>query len=318
MGIVNRRRRSVAQPDAGWFQGEPLVELRDIDFSYREYETAEGGDDGSKNSSRGNADNSDVRSDVATVGARGDMRGGARDGPRGDTQGTAQGNTRQINAQQGFASRQGHNRRPWTAHTVLDKVSLTIERGECVALLGPNGSGKTTLMRIINALEFPDAGEYRYAGTSVTRKLVQAKNSAFAKTLHQRIGFVFQNSDTQLFCPSVEEEIAFGPLQMGLSQTMVRQRVEDMIGIFGMESMRQRAPYRLSDGEKKRVAIAACLSLNPELLVLDEPTDGLDERNTDMVVRVLQAFVASGKTILFSTHHRDIVRRLDARVADVL
>ncbi len=264
MSTVNRRRRSVAQPDPGWFQGEPLVDLRDIDFSYREYDTGDG------------------------------VSGDVRDG------------------------RQRHNERPWTAHKVLDTVSLTIERGECVALLGPNGSGKTTLMRIINALEFPDVGEYRYAGTPVTRRLVQSKNSIFAKTLHQRIGFVFQNSDTQLFCPSVEEEIAFGPSQMGLSQDTTNQRVEDMIGIFGLESMRQRAPYRLSDGEKKRVAIAACLSLNPELLVLDEPTDGLDEHNTDIVVRVLQAFVASGKTILFSTHHRDIVRRLNARVADVL
>lgn len=103
-----------------------------------------------------------------------------------------------------------------SSHAVLRDFSLTVERGERVALLGPNGSGKTTLMRIINALEFPDSGEYRFGGTPVVREEVEAKNSLFAKALHQRIGFVFQSSDTQLFCPSVEEEIAFGPLQMGL------------------------------------------------------------------------------------------------------
>lgn len=203
------------------------------------------------------------------------------------------------------------------SHAVLRDFSLTINRGECVALLGPNGSGKTTLMRIINALEFPDAGEYRFGGTAVTRELVEAKNSLFAKALHQRIGFVFQSSDTQLFCPSVEEEIAFGPLQMGLPDAEVKRRVDDMVSLFGLERMRERAPYRLSGGEKKRVAISCCMSLNPDLLVLDELTDGLDERNTDVVVEVLRAFTESGKTVLLSTHHHDIVEQLGARIVHV-
>lgn len=203
------------------------------------------------------------------------------------------------------------------SHAVLRDFSLTIGRGECVALLGPNGSGKTTLMRIINALEFPDAGEYRFGGTAVVRELVEAKNSVFAKVLHQRIGFVFQNSETQLFCPSVEEEIAFGPMQMGLPDDEVKRRVDDMVALFGLERMRRRAPYRLSGGEKKRVAIACCMSMNPDLLVLDEPTDGLDERNTDVVVEVLRDFVEAGKTVLISTHHHDIVERLDARIVHV-
>lgn len=200
---------------------------------------------------------------------------------------------------------------------VLHDFSMTIQRGECVALLGPNGVGKTTIMRIINALEFPDAGTYRFCGTAVTRARVEERDGLFAKALHQRIGFVFQNSDTQLFCPSVAEEIAFGPMQMGLDDAEVRARVDDMIALFGLERLRDRAPYRLSGGEKKRVAIACCLSMNPDLLVLDEPTDGLDERNTDVVVRVLRAFVEAGKTVLLSTHHHDIVERLEARVVRV-
>lgn len=203
------------------------------------------------------------------------------------------------------------------AHPVLRDFSMTIARGECVALLGPNGSGKTTIMRMINALEFPDAGTYRCGGTPVTRAAIETKNSLFAKALHQRIGFVFQNSDTQLFCPSVEEEIAFGPMQMGLPDAEVDRRVDDMVALFGLERFRQRAPYHLSGGEKKRVAIACCMSMNPDLLVLDEPTDGLDERNTDVVVDVLRSFVQAGKTILFSTHHHDIVERMSPRIITV-
>ncbi|KAB7789939.1 energy-coupling factor ABC transporter ATP-binding protein [Bifidobacterium leontopitheci] len=200
---------------------------------------------------------------------------------------------------------------------VLRGFSLTIARGECVALLGPNGSGKTTVMRIVNALEFPDAGTYRLGGVPVERAAVERRNSAFAKSLHQHVGFVFQNSDTQLFCPSVEEEIAFGPMQMGLPEDEVSRRVDDVVSLFGLEGLRGRASYRLSGGEKKRVAIACCLSLNPDLLVLDEPTDGLDERNTDIVVDVLRAFVAAGKTVLISTHHQDIVERLGARIVRI-
>lgn len=198
--------------------------------------------------------------------------------------------------------------------TVLDGFDLTVARGECVALLGPNGIGKTTVMRIINALEFPSAGEYRFGGTLVTREAVEKRDSRFAKALHQRIGFVFQNSDTQLFCPSVGEEIAFGPTQMGLPDDEIARRVRDIVGLFDLGRFVDRAPYRLSGGEKKRVAVACVMSMNPDLMVLDEPTDGLDEENTALVVRVLRAYVAAGKTVLLSTHHHDIVEALDARI----
>ncbi|KFI54087.1 cobalt ABC transporter ATPase [Bifidobacterium callitrichos DSM 23973] len=197
---------------------------------------------------------------------------------------------------------------------VLNDFNLTVNRGECVALLGPNGIGKTTVMRIINALEFPTAGEYRFGGTPVTRVEVEKRNSRFAKALHQRIGFVFQNSDTQLFCPSVGEEIAFGPTQMGLPDAEVERRVNDIIRLFDLERFVDRAPYRLSGGEKKRVAVACVMSLNPDLMVLDEPTDSLDSENTALVVRVLKAYVEAGKTVLISTHHHDIVEALGAHI----
>lgn len=196
-------------------------------------------------------------------------------------------------------------------HTVLDRFSFTLQRGDKAALLGPNGSGKTTIMRLINALEFPDDGSIRFCGTPITREAMA--DARFAKLLHQRIGFVFQNSATQLFCPSVREEIAFGPLQMGLPDAEVTRRTDDIIALFQLERLADRAPYRLSGGEKKRVAIACCLSLNPDLLVLDEPTDGLDEANTALVVEVLNQFAAVGNTLLLSTHHHDIVRALGCR-----
>ncbi|MBW3088359.1 ABC transporter ATP-binding protein [Bifidobacterium sp. 82T24] len=194
---------------------------------------------------------------------------------------------------------------------VLRDFDMTIGRGESVALLGPNGSGKTTIMRILNGLEFLDSGEYRFDGEAITKAALADKT--FARRLHQRIGFVFQNSETQLFCPSVGEEIAFGPAQMGLPDDEIRRRTRDVLRLFELERFADRASYRLSGGEKKRVAIACCMSLNPDLLVLDEPTDGLDERNTALVVRVLNRFVAAGKTILVSTHHHDIVEALHSR-----
>ncbi|WP_211279439.1 energy-coupling factor ABC transporter ATP-binding protein [Bifidobacterium tissieri] len=196
-------------------------------------------------------------------------------------------------------------------HEVLRGFDMVLDRGESVALLGPNGSGKTTIMRILNGLEFLSAGEYRFDGNRITRDALADKR--FAKRLHQRIGFVFQNSETQLFCPSVAEEIAFGPAQMGLPDEEIHRRTNDILRLFELERFAERAPYRLSGGEKKRVAIACCMSLNPDLLVLDEPTDGLDERNTALVVRVLNQFVAAGKSILVSTHHHDIVEALHSR-----
>ncbi|NMN01072.1 cobalt ABC transporter ATPase [Bifidobacterium sp. DSM 109958] len=213
-----------------------------------------------------------------------------------------------------FAYRAAADMGAGTARPVLHDFSMTVRRGECVALLGPNGSGKTTIMTIVNALAFPDAGTYRLGGTPVERARVEARDSPFAKALHQRVGYVFQNAEVQLFCPSVREEIAFGPQQMGLPDAEVDRRVRDMAALFGLDALLERPPYQLSGGERKRVALACVMSMNPDLLVLDEPTDGLDERNTDVLVRALRGFAAAGKTVLFSTHHDDIVRELGARV----
>ena len=196
----------------------------------------------------------------------------------------------------------------YAGHTVVDGVSLRVNRGELVALLGPNGCGKTTIMRLINGLELADAGAYLFDGRVVDAAYL--KNSAAAQKFHQRVGFVFQNADAQLFCATVGEEVAFGPAQMGLPADELERRVCDAMELFQVADLVDASPCQLSGGQKKRVAV---VSMNPDILVLDEPTNGLDEDSCDIVVNFLLAYVAAGKTVLMSTHHQDLVRRLGAR-----
>ena len=197
------------------------------------------------------------------------------------------------------------------SHPVLEGVSFSIPRGKIVGLLGPNGCGKTTIMRLINGLELADAGAYLFDGHVIDAAYL--KDSATAQRFHQRVGFVFQNSDAQLFCATVGEEVAFGPAQMGLPADELERRVRDAMGLFQVADLADASPYQLSGGQKKRVALAAVVSMNPDILVLDEPTNGLDEDSCDIVVNFLLAYVAAGKTVLMSTHHQDLVRRLGAR-----
>ena len=197
------------------------------------------------------------------------------------------------------------------SHLVLDDVSFAIAPGECCALVGPNGCGKTTIMRIINGLEFAQAGEYRFDGARIDGRALA--DELAAKRFHQRVGYVFQDADSQLFCSSVREEVAFGPRQMSLSERDVRRRVEDALGLFDVADLADEAPYRLSGGQKKRVALASIVSMNPQVLVLDEPTNGLDEDSADMVCDFLRAYTAAGKTVLVTTHHRVFVQALGAR-----
>ena len=195
---------------------------------------------------------------------------------------------------------------------VLAGVSFKVHAGEIAALVGPNGCGKTTVMRIINGLEFAQVGEYRFEGARTDRSALA--DELAAKRFHQRVGYVFQDADAQLFCSSVAEEVAFGPAQMDLGSDEVERRVMDACRIFGVEGLLDRAPYRLSGGQKKRVALAAVVSMNPDVLVLDEPTNGLDEASEQTVTEFLRAFAAAGKTVIVATHYRDFVDGLGARV----
>jgi len=182
----------------------------------------------------------------------------------------------------------------------LDSIDLTIAEGESVAVIGPNGSGKSTLLKIINGIIMPTSGEYLYRGVSITEKTL--RDPYFSKSFHKSIGFVFQNSDTQLFCPTVYEEIAFGPEQMGMETKEVEQRVATCLKLLGIEHLRTRIPYNLSEGEKKKIAIASVIALNPDILVFDEPLNGLDPKTKRFLKDLMVEMNAAGKTIICATH----------------
>ncbi len=199
----------------------------------------------------------------------------------------------------------------YEGNRALNDINVKIEKGQSVSLLGPNGSGKSTLLKLINGLIFPDSGIYRFDGEVITAK--KLKDAKFSKLLHQRLGFVFQNSETQLFCSNVFDEIAFGPRQMGFDEKAVQSRVDDCLGLMGMLDFKDRQPYHLSGGEKKKVAIACVLALNPEVLVLDEPMNGLDPRTERWLAEFIIKLNKSGKTIITSTHNLELVQEISER-----
>lgn len=197
----------------------------------------------------------------------------------------------------------------------LRYINLQIKEGESVIIQGPNGCGKSTLIKLLNGIIFPSEGTYTFKGKEITEKAL--KNNSFAKWFHQQVGYVFQNADSQLFCGSVEEEIAFGPIQMGLSVEEVKQRTEDCIRLFDLEKLRERPPYHLSGGEKRKVSLACILSLNPELLILDEPLAGLDEKTQKMLTDFLKQFHASGKTLIIITHNRQLAESIGTKFVTI-
>lgn len=192
---------------------------------------------------------------------------------------------------------------------VLKHFSTEIADGEFVVIKGDNGCGKSTLLNIINALEFAEIGTYTFDGTVIDKKAV--KNEQFAKAFHQKIGYVFQNTDAQLFCSSVYDEIAFAPRQMQLDEAEIAKRVDDMLKLTGTEHLKERAPFHLSMGEKKKVAVASVLAMNPQVLILDEPMNFLDKKSREWLVDFLNQMHAVGKTIIIVSHTDDFDKMAD-------
>ena len=186
-------------------------------------------------------------------------------------------------------------------YKALKGVSLKVERGEMVALLGKNGAGKSTLFLHLNGIFEPDEGQVFIDG----EELKYDKKSLLK--FRQKVGIVFQNPDDQIFAPTVEEDVAFGPLNLGLSMEEVQDRVEDALARVGMSGYEKKAPHHLSGGQKKRVAIAGILAMKPEVMVLDEPTAGLDPQGVVDLSRLLRELNEEGITILISTHEVDLV-----------
>ena len=183
----------------------------------------------------------------------------------------------------------------------LNKINLEVKKGEIVSLLGKNGAGKSTLFLHFNGIYKADEGKIFIEG----EELKHDKKSLIK--FRQKIGIVFQNPDDQLFAPTVEEDVAFGPLNLGLSQEETQKRVEDSLRKVGMEGFERKAPHHLSGGQKKRVAIAGILAMQPQIMVLDEPTSGLDPKGASDILKLLKELNNEGMTIIISTHDVDLV-----------
>lgn len=192
----------------------------------------------------------------------------------------------------------------------LDGINLEIQRGEQVALLGANGSGKSTLLKLLDGIYAPSTGCMRVFDKDI--RAVTAGTEAF--TFHREVGLVFQDPDVQLFSATVFDDVAFGPLQLGCSPEEVRQRSEAAMQLMEITHLARRAPFELSGGEKKRAAIAAVLSLQPEVILLDEPTAALDPRTKWVLVNLIRKLGTEGKTVLTATHELEIVPLIARRV----
>lgn len=199
--------------------------------------------------------------------------------------------------------------------TALTDITFEINQGESIGLEGDNGCGKTTLIKLLNGLIFPDSGSYLFDGKEINQKSM--KNEKFAKAFHQKIGYVFQNPENQLFCGSVFEEIAFGPQQMGLPQEEVEKRTNDVMKLMGIEALKDRAPYHLSGGEKKKTALACVLSMNPQVLILDEPMNGLDRKSRENLLQILLSLKEAGKTLIVATHDEVLLKQITDKIITI-
>jgi len=187
----------------------------------------------------------------------------------------------------------------------LRGIDLEVRRGEKVVLLGANGCGKSTLLKVLAGLVFCTAGTVEAFGEPLTERSLE--DAGFSRAFRSRVQIVFQNSDAQVFSPTVREEIAFGCLQMGLDPRATGERTDDALALLGIEDLAGRTPFQLSDGQRKRVAIASVLAMNPQVLLLDEPTAALDPRTRHRVGDLVTRLHAAGRTVVLATHDLDAV-----------
>ncbi len=185
----------------------------------------------------------------------------------------------------------------------LEDISLAIAKGERVSLVGPNGAGKSTLLHLMAGLYYPTKGKLEVEGTLLTKKE--------ARSVRQKVGFLFQDPDDQIFMPTVWEDVAFGPINMGMEETDVKERVAKAMELAGIADFKDRVPHRLSIGEKKRVAIAGLLAMSPPMLLLDEPTANLDPQGRRDLVNILESL---DQGFVLATHDLSVAFELTDRV----
>jgi cobalt/nickel transport system ATP-binding protein len=182
----------------------------------------------------------------------------------------------------------------------LDHVNFIAGRNARIAVIGANGAGKSTLFKHFNGILRPTSGTVLVHGEPVTQKNI--------REVRKFVGLVFQNADDQIFSPTVEQDVAFGPMNLGLDAETISHRVEEALAMVGIEHLKERVPHHLSGGEKKRVAIAGVIAMEPQVIVLDEPTAGLDPRGVKDLISVINSLASDyGITVIFSTHDVSLV-----------
>jgi len=192
--------------------------------------------------------------------------------------------------------------------SALHNINIEIKEGERVAIIGSNGAGKSTLFAHFNGINKPTSGIVKIDG----------KPAGYEKKelleIRQKVGIVFQNPDDQLFAPTVIEDVAFGPMNLGLSDEEVDKRVEEALTLVGMNGLEKRAPHHLSGGQKKRVAIAGILAMRPEIMVLDEPTTGLDPKGAEQIMKILYKLNQEDMSIIIASHDVEIVTQFADKI----
>ncbi len=195
----------------------------------------------------------------------------------------------------------------------LSEIDLDVADGDNLAIIGANGSGKSTLLQIMGGLRYPSKGRFLFQDTLVSEKSLRDKESL--KSFRRSLGYVFQDSDVQLFCPTVLDELLYGPLQLDIGEKEALDRAYEIMKMLNIEQLKNRPSYMLSGGEKKKVAIGSVLTMNPGVLLLDEPTSGLDPKTQCFLVELMFALKEAGKTLVVATHDLSLVDELQARVA---
>lgn len=191
-------------------------------------------------------------------------------------------------------------------------IDMVIKKGEMISVIGANGSGKSTLLQIMDGLIFSQKGSVTFFGRELNEGAFS--DEEFSRAFRKKVGFVFQNPEVQLFCPTVKEDIVFGPLQLGISRDEIKERFDKLIELLKIENLIERSPHQLSIGEKRKVAIATTLIIEPEVLILDEPTAGLDPITTRQIIDLLVEQNNRGKTIITTTHDLHIVEEISDTV----
>lgn len=190
----------------------------------------------------------------------------------------------------------------------LKNVNLKIKKGEKIAIMGPNGAGKSTLFSHFNGLTEPTSGHVEIDG----EKIIFERDELLK--VRQKVGIVFQDPNDQLFAPTVKEDVAFGPMNLGLDYDEVKKRISESLEMVGMSGFEEKTPHHLSGGQQKRVAIAGIIAMRPDIMILDEPTAGLDPEGVDKVLNILNNLNDEGMSIVISSHDIEMVNQFADKI----